>query len=89
MCVCVCETFHSLNPTRHRETQRKREFKFTMAVRGFLAAFNNIDKDGDHIISHQDLRIYADENNMPESFIKVSYAFICNLRREKPPLSST
>ncbi|VDK86213.1 unnamed protein product [Dibothriocephalus latus] len=40
-----------------------------MAVQGFLHAFDKIDKDHDHIISHEDLRTYAKENNMPESFV--------------------
>ncbi|VDL98017.1 unnamed protein product [Schistocephalus solidus] len=40
-----------------------------MAVQGFLHAFDKIDKDHDHIISHEDLRVYAKENNMPDSFV--------------------
>ena len=47
-----------------------------MAVRGFLTAFDNIDKDHDHVISHKDLRDYARENNMPEAFVNVRFFVI-------------
>ncbi|EUB59351.1 hypothetical protein ECG_07391 [Echinococcus granulosus] len=41
-----------------------------MAVRGFLVAFDNIDKDHDHIISHDDLKNYAREQNIPDAFVQ-------------------
>ena len=43
-----------------------------MAVRGFLIAFDNIDKDHDHVITHEDLWNYAKEQNMPDAFVNVS-----------------
>lgn len=45
-----------------------------MAVRGFLVAFDNIDKDHDHVISHEDLKNYASEQNIPDAFVQVSLA---------------
>uniref|UniRef100_A0A5K3FTN3 EF-hand domain-containing protein n=1 Tax=Mesocestoides corti TaxID=53468 RepID=A0A5K3FTN3_MESCO len=39
-----------------------------MAVQGFLDAFKNIDKDKDRVISHEDLRMYASEKGLPDSF---------------------
>nr|CDS32190.1 tegumental protein [Hymenolepis microstoma] len=40
-----------------------------MAVRGFITAFRNIDTDHDDVISHEDLRRYAREKDMPEAFV--------------------
>lgn len=42
-----------------------------MAVQGFLLAFEKIDTDHDRIISHEDLKTYATDYNMPDAFIKV------------------
>lgn len=60
----VASTLHSVVAESH------------MAVRGFLTAFDNIDSDHDHVVSHEDLWKYAREKNMPDAFVNVSISLV-------------